>query len=193
MNLLILGVSPGVVDLLRNYIATLGGTGVRVHSSSLEDDRSLQSFRWDVVIVDSEVQSHTELALQVKKNRIPGLKLILTDKERLQSSIHFWGTGVYSYLLKPVNRQLFQLLWQNVLERLELSKKLSRLAKKRKKDQAGEQEQQEVFKDLFASHLKLQGFFQEKEDFLARTSHEPAHAPDGFAGVSGSLSERQAR
>lgn len=53
-----------------------------------------------------------------------------------------------------------------------LDRKLSRLEKERRKQRAKDQEQQELSKDLFVMHLKMQAMVQDKTNFLAMTSHE---------------------
>jgi len=167
----------------------------------VEEAVELRSGHWDVVIIDSKLKSHRRLSEMVKRDRFVGLKIVLTEISDLHSTIEFWGTRVYSYFLKPINRELFQLLWQRVLAQIELRQKVSRLSKQQKKQRAGVLEQQEVVKSLFTTHLKLQELNQEKTNFLARTSHElltPLTALQGYLqllgnGKTGQVNELQSR
>lgn len=201
MDVLFLGVDSRVASLLRKHLGSQATSKIRVHSLSADGSADLQSGRWDVMILGANVRFHPRLAELVKHDRLQGLKLVLTDKDDLQPTIEFWGTHVYSYFLTPINRELFQLLWQNVVERIDLSKKLSRLSKQHKKHRAGALEQQEVVKSLFTTHLQLQELNQEKTNLLARTSHElltPLTALQGYLqllanGQAGPVNELQFR
>jgi len=201
MEVLLLGVDSHAKTFLRKHVEAQAASKAHLHSCALEDTGPLQSGQWDLIIVGDAVQSHPELANLIKKDRVPGLKIVLTERENLRSAFEFWGTKVYSYLLKPLGRELFQLLWQNAVERVELSRKVSRLRKQRDRQREGVFEQQEVLKDLFISHLKMQELNQEKTNFLARTSHEllsPLTALQGYLevvahGKAGAVNELQSR
>ena len=201
MDVLLLGVDSHAKSFLRKHLEVQAAPKARLHSCALEDNVAPQNGHWDLIIVGGAVQSHPELTNLIKKDRVQGLKIILTERENLHSAFEFWGTKVYSYLLKPLHRELFQLLWQNAVERVELSKRVSRLRKQRDRQRAGVFEQQEVLKDLFISHLKMQELNQEKNSFLARTSHEllsPLTALHGYLevvahGKAGAVNELQSR
>ena len=199
MDVLLLGVDPPVKRFLRQCVGASSPSPVRFHSLPYEGGIAARPGSWDVVVLDRKVNANPELAKAIKQDRLQGLKIVLTEKENLRSAIEFWGTGVYDYLLKPLNRESFQLLWNNVQERIDLGRKVSRLEKQRKKQKATILRQKEASKDLFLLHLKMQALIQDKTNFLARTSHElrtPLAALQGFLelsvnGKAGPLNELQ--
>lgn len=167
-----LGVEQNISSSFWRSLEADESSKLHVHRCSIENSTDLEKGDWDVIVVGSKVQFHLPLADSIRKKHIQGLKIVLTEKENLRAAIDFWGSEVYSYLLKPVNRDLFRLLWQNAVERVELNKKVSRLSQERKRQRADGIAKEEYLKDLFTSHLTMQELNQEKTNFLARTSHE---------------------
>jgi signal transduction histidine kinase len=155
--------------------------------------------KWDVIILDWGVRSYPALAKALKSEARRALKIVLTEKEHLKSSIEFWGSNVYSYLLKPINPSLFQLVWQNAKERVRLGQGVKELKKAQKRPGLAALEHQEALKELFFTHLKMQELDQEKTHFLARTCHElrtPLTALQGYIellreGRAGEVNELQ--
>lgn len=182
-HVLLLGVEPSAESALRKFAADVARTPVQFQSQARETWPAIEPGAWDLIVLDWSVRSSKELAKAIKKNALHGLKIVLTEKENLDSAIEFWGAGIYRYLLQPINRELFQLVWQSSQERMALARKLSRLEKERRKQRAKDQEQQELSKDLFSMHLKMQAMVQDKTNFLAMTSHElrtPLAAVQGY-------------
>jgi signal transduction histidine kinase len=183
INVLLLGVEPSAENALRKYATGATRTPVKFHSAAQETWPAVEPTAWDLIVLDWSVRSSGALAKAIKRNSLQGLKIVLTEKENLDAAIEFWGAGIYRYLLKPINRELFQLVWQSSQERMALDRKLSRLEKERRKQRAKGQEQQEISKDLFVMHLKMQAMVQDKTNFLAMTSHElrtPLAALQGY-------------
>ena len=183
INVLLLGVETPERNTLRQCIADSGQSAVRFFSPEPEAWQGIEPGTWDLIVLDWNVGSSPGLARAIKRNDLQGLKIVLTEKKNLESAIDCWGAGIYRYLLKPINKELLQLVWQGFTERLALDRKLSRLEKAREKHRAKEQEHQELSKDLFAMHLKMQAMVQDKTNFLAMTSHElrtPLAALQGY-------------
>ncbi len=180
MEVLLLGLEPKVEGLLRKHTETSSTQKVHFHSSQAENGTDFTARRWDVIVLDRSIKGNVHLAEAIQKNNLEGLKIVLTERENLDSAIKFWGPAIYSYILKPVNWMLFQVIWQQALERIRLNSKLFRLEKQQgkkhekqqKKRRAHAPQQEEILKDLFVTHLKMQELDQGKTDFLARTSHE---------------------
>ena len=172
MGVLLLGVDPPVRKFLREYLTSEAPSRVSFHTLPLEGMKIPKMSRWDLIVIDRKVIAHAEVAEAIRTNKLEGLKIVLTEKGNLHSAIAFWGSGIYSYLLKPINRQLFQLVWQNAQERIRLSKKLSRLQSQWQRERATAAEHQEILQDLFTAHLKMQELAQERTNFLAQTAHE---------------------
>ncbi|MBI4442683.1 MAG: hypothetical protein HY649_04840 [Acidobacteria bacterium] len=186
MNVLLLGVDPPVKKFFREHIAATNSSKVRFQAPSIEGENTPCQGRWDLIIIDWKTKAHAKLVEAIQTDQIEGLKIVLTEKENLHSALEFWGTGIYSYFLKPINRQLFQLVWQNALERIELIRKLSRLQKHQQKEQSKAVEHQQILEDLFMAHLKMQELEQEKTRFLAQTAHElgtPLTALQGYLNL----------
>ncbi len=199
MDALLLGLDGASKRFLREHLGANSGAKVRFVSHPLEKDQVPATLRWDVILLDRRTRDYPCLANAIKKNQLEGLKIVLTEKEDLRASIHFWGTAVYSYLLKPVDRDLLRLIWQNALERIQLRKKLSRLNHQREQDRTALSGHQETLQDLFVAHLEMQELIQKKTDFLARTAHElgtPLTAVQGYLellanGKTGPVNELQ--
>ena len=161
MDILLLGVDPQTKRFLREQMAPTVSSRICFHNPSLEGEQIPRQGRWDLIVIDRKVKAHSEVAKAIKTNKIEGLKIVLTEPGNLQSAIEFWGAEIYSYFLKPINRQLFQRVWQNALERIQLDRKLSRLQRHRKRQRATVVERREIFEDLLRAHLKLQELEQE--------------------------------
>ncbi|MCH8269566.1 MAG: HAMP domain-containing histidine kinase [Acidobacteria bacterium] len=208
MDVLLLGLDPNVEGLLRKHTESSSTQKVHFHSSPAENGADFTTRQWDMIVLDRSIRSNVHLADAVKTNSLGGLKIVLTEKENLDSAIEFWGPAIYSYIFKPVNWMLFQVIWQQALERIRLNSKLFRLEKQhekkhemqQKKRRAHAPQQEEILKDLFVTHLKMQELDQEKTDFLARTSHElrtPLTALQGYLELlahskAGAVNELQA-
>jgi signal transduction histidine kinase len=182
-HVLLLGVEPPVKKFLRQHIVAVNSSKVCFDSPPLEGTAAPKQGRWDVIFIDRKARS-SNAAAALKADKIQGLKIVLTEPENLHSAIEFWGTGVYSYFLKPINPALFQLVWQNARERIQLGRRLSRLQKKnpQKRGRAGI-DGAEILEDLLRSHLKMQELEQERTKFLAETAHElgtPLTALQGY-------------
>lgn len=183
IEVLLLGLDTAVEGLLRESAGPPGFRDVHFHSSPLESGTLPRNGGWDAMVLDRRVQSLTDVADAIKRNKLEGLKIVLTEKENLHSDIEFWGSDVYSYLLKPVDRQLFQLVWQNALQRIQRTRKRSGLEKPRQRQKTRVFREQEILKDLFVMHLEIQELDQQRTNFLARTSHElrtPLTALQGY-------------
>ena len=183
MDVLLLGIDGAFRRFLRDCIGPSGVPKVQFSSHSLKGDRVPEVVRWDLVFLDGKVSAHPQLADAIKKNQIEGLKIVLTEKGDLRPAIDFWGTTIYSYLLKPVERELLRLVWRNARERIQLRRKLSHVDNEREKLRAIVLEHQEAFRDMFVSHLEMQELNQKKTTFLARTAHElgtPLTALQGY-------------
>lgn len=199
-SVLLLGIEPAAESALRKYAADDARTPVKFHSPAQETWPAIEPAAWDLIVLDWRVRNSPALAKAIKKNNLQGLKIVLTEQENLDTAIEFWGAGIYRYLLQPINRELFRLVWQSSQERMVLDRKLSRLEKERRKQRAKDHEQQELSKDLFVMHLKMQAMVQDKTNFLAMTSHElrtPLAAVQGYlellhGGKMGPLDELQA-
>src|ERR1017187_491321 len=131
MDILLLGVDPPVKRFLGEHMILANPSKALLHSPSLEGEEIPREGRWDLIVIDQKVRAHKKLAEAIKTNKIKGLKLVLTEKENLHSESEFWGTGIYSYFLKPIHPLLFQHVWQNALERIQLDRKLSGLQKRK--------------------------------------------------------------
>src|SRR5438270_13084927 len=107
MDVLLLGLDSHAKGSVRKHVGAQGASRVRFHSHSLDEDTLPKSGRWDVIFVSSRVKAYPAVAESLRKNGLEGLKIVFTEKEHLRSAIEFWGTEVYSYLLKPLNRELF--------------------------------------------------------------------------------------
>ncbi|MBI4459449.1 MAG: HAMP domain-containing histidine kinase [Acidobacteria bacterium] len=186
MDVLLLGAEQPVTKFLREHITAATPSRVSFSAFSAEDAAIPKSGRWDLIVIDRKVKANAGVAEAILTDRLEGIKIVLTEKGHLRSATEFWGTGIYSYLLKPINRQLFQLVWQNVRERIHLGRKLSRLQTQRQRDRAEASEHQEILKDLFTAHLRMQELEQEKTKFLAQTAHElrtPLTALKGYLSL----------
>lgn len=199
MDVLLLGIDPTMKKFLREQIAPTTPSKPRFYSPPLDHGSVPVTGRWDLVVLDRKVKAHGELAEAIKTNQVEGLKIVLTERENLHSAIEFWGTGIYSYLLKPINRELFRLVWQNALERIQLAKEVSRLQQQKKKQRTMSVEHQDILQDLFVAHLKMQELEEAKTGFLVRTAHElrsPLTALKGYLdllanGKAGTVNELQ--
>ncbi|MCH8267847.1 MAG: hypothetical protein IH846_10045, partial [Acidobacteria bacterium] len=114
MNVLLLGLDPNVEGLLRKHTESSSTQKVHFYSSPAENGADFAARRWDVVVLDRSIRSNVHLADAIQKNNLEGLKIVLTEKENLDSAIEFWGPAIYSYIFKPVNWTLFQVIWQQV-------------------------------------------------------------------------------
>jgi signal transduction histidine kinase len=157
----------------------------------MEGDKIPKQGRWDLVVIDQKLRTHPDVAAAIISNKIQGLKVVLTEAEHLHSAIGFWGTGIYSYLLKPVNKKLFQLVWQNALERIQLDRKIARLQKQRQPRRDASQEHGEVLENMLRIHLKMQELEQERTKFLTQTAHELGTPLTALRGYMELLAKRE--
>ena len=186
MNVLLLGVDPPIKKFFREHIAATNSSKVHFQTPAMEGEDVPCQGRWDMIFIDWKAKAHAKLVEAIQTDQIKGLKIVLTEKENLRSALELWGTGIYSYFLKPINRQLFQHVWQNALDRIELTRKLARLEKYQQKEQSKTVEHQQILEDLFMAHLKMQELEQEKTKFLALTAHElgtPLTALQGYLNL----------
>ena len=198
MDILLLGVDPPVKRFLGEHMILANPSKASLHSPSLEGEDVPRQGRWDLIVIDQKVKLHKKLVEAIKTEKIKGLKIVLAETENLHSEIEFWGTGIYSYFLKPIHPLLFQHVWQNALERIQLGRKLSDLQKQKKKKKLcldemcprpTMAEHQGFFEDLLRAHLKLQELEQEKTHFLARATHDlrtPLTALQGYLSLMAS-------
>ena len=183
MDTLLLGVDAPFKRLLRESPGAASVPKVRFSSHSLKGDRVPEVRRWDLILFDGKVRIYPRLAEAIKQNQVEGLKIVLTEKGDLRLAIDFWGTSIYSYLLKPVDRELLWLVLRNARERIQLRRQLSHLGNERDKLRAIVLEHQETSKDIFVSHLEMQELNQKKTNFLARVAHQlgtPLTALQGY-------------
>ena len=183
MNALLVGIDGAFKRFIRECIGASGVPRVRFCSHSLKGDRVPEIRRWDLLFFDDKVRTYPHLAEAIQGNQLDGLKIALIEKRDLRPATDFWGTGIYSYLLKPVERELLGMVWRNARERIQLRRKLSHLGNQHEKLRGIVLEHQETSKDIFVSHLEMQELHQKKTSFLVRTAHElgtPLTALQGY-------------